>query len=103
MINNYLRHRRNLYCVFSLIDSRHSLQKIDLEFLNNLGENQIPFVIAYTKIDKVKKSARDQNVENIERELLEFWETLPQRFVTSAETQHGREEILNFIEEINNN
>ena len=103
MINNYLRHRRNLYCVFSLIDSRHSLQKIDLEFLNNLGENQIPFVIAYTKIDKVKKSARDQNVENIEKELLEFWETLPQRFVTSAETQHGREEILNFIEEINNN
>ena len=103
MITNYLRHRRNLYCVFSLIDSRHSLQKIDLEFLNKLGENQIPFVIAYTKIDKVKKSQQDQNVKTIEEGLLEYWESLPQRFVTSAETQQGREEILSFIEEINNN
>ena len=103
MINNYLRHRRNLYCVFSLIDSRHSLQKKDLDFLNGLGENHIPFVIAYTKIDKVKKTLRNENITAIEKELLEYWESLPQRFTTSAETQEGREEILGFIEEINNN
>ncbi|NNE27019.1 MAG: YihA family ribosome biogenesis GTP-binding protein [Saprospiraceae bacterium] len=103
MINNYLRHRKNLYCVFSLIDGRHALQKIDMEFLNNLGENKIPFVIAYTKIDKVKKALRTQNVKHIEEGLLEYWESLPQSFVTSAETQEGRMEILDFIEEINNN
>jgi GTP-binding protein len=74
-----------------------------MDFLNFLGEHNIPFVIAYTKIDKVRKTLRESNVQAIQDALLESWEFLPQQFVTSATTGEGREDILTFIEEINNN
>ncbi len=103
MIDNFLIKRASLYAVFALVDSRHSLQQIDLEFINWLGTNNIPFVIAYTKIDKVKADQIDQNIQNIRNELLDHWEELPQEFLTSANERKGGEEILAFIEEINNN
>jgi len=102
MIERYLLFRPNLYCVFSLIDSRLDLQKIDIDFLNWLGDSKVPFVIAYTKIDKVKKTLRDAQIKKIQNQLLEYWESLPQQFITSAETNAGGDEILSFIEEINN-
>jgi len=103
MIEKYLLTRKPLKCVFTLIDSRIPLQKKDEEFLDSLGDNQIPFVIAYTKLDKVRKTMRNTNVSAIQEALLESWEYLPQQFLTSAVTNEGREDILNFIEEINNN
>ncbi len=103
MIDRYLLLRANLTCVFSLLDSRHELQKNDLEFLNWMGENSVPFVIAYTKVDKLKKTEREKYIRSIQKSLLEYWETLPKEFVTSAHTQEGSENILKFIEEINNN
>ena len=103
MINTFLKTRRNLVCIFSLIDSRHSLQANDLEFINSLGINQIPFVIVYTKTDKLKKGELEKNLENIRAGLLDHWESLPQEFVTSANNGEGREDMLHFIEEINYN
>lgn len=102
MIERYLQLRKSLQCVFTLIDSRIPLQKNDSEFLDWLGENRIPFVIAYTKIDKVRVTKRDAHVQAIQEGLLQSWEFLPDQFVTSAETREGREDILNFIEELNN-
>jgi GTP-binding protein len=101
MIEKYLVNRPNLQCAFVLIDARHELQKIDLEFVNWLGERSIPFVLVFTKIDKVKSTLRESNVEAIKNKLLESWHNLPQSFVTSAEKSQGRDEILNFIEELN--
>ncbi len=101
MINDYLMKRENLMCVFVLLDLRLPLQKNDLEFMNNLGENSIPFVIAYTKADKVGKVSFQKNIKIITSELLEYWEELPQQFTTSAETAIGQSEILKFIEETN--
>ncbi|MBT8189005.1 MAG: YihA family ribosome biogenesis GTP-binding protein [Saprospiraceae bacterium] len=103
MIDRYLSLRKSLYCVISLIDARHELQKKDLEFLDWLGENRVPFAIAYTKIDKVKKSQRENNISKIRNELLKYWEELPAQFATSAHDNIGIKEILDFIEEINNN
>jgi len=102
MIENYLKERKNLYCVFSLLDSRHSLQANDLEFINWLGENYLPYVIAYTKSDKVKDDELDSHINSIQSSLLEHWEELPRQFVTSANDRIGKEEILDFIKEINN-
>ncbi len=103
MIDEFLLKRASLYSVFTLIDSRHSLQQLDLEFVNWLGTNRIPFVIAYTKIDKVKADELDSNIEQIRKDLLEHWDELPQEFMTSATSKLGGEEILAFIQEINNN
>ena len=102
MINQYLTRRKNLVCVMSLIDSRHDLQANDLEFINSLGEAGIPFVLVYTKTDKVRHDL-DGNIEDLRQALLEHWEELPQEFITSATNGDGREEILRFITEINNN
>lgn len=102
MIETYLKERKNLYCVFSLIDSRHELQANDLEFVNWLGENRLPYVIAYTKSDKVKPDELDAHVKAIQSSLLEHWEELPRQFVTSATERVGKKEILDFIKEINN-
>ena len=102
MIERYLMERRNLMCTFVLIDSRHKLQTIDLEFINWLGERAIPFVIVYTKTDKLTSAQIPVNVAAIETKLLEYWEELPQQFVTSAEKSVGREEILKFIGNLNN-
>ncbi|MBT8233512.1 MAG: YihA family ribosome biogenesis GTP-binding protein [Saprospiraceae bacterium] len=102
MIERYLQIRETLFCVFSLIDSRHDLQAIDLEFLNWLGDARIPFVIGFTKIDKVKKSQQPKNINLLLNSLSEYWDPLPTHFVTSAEENRGTTEILDFIEEINN-
>lgn len=102
MIEDYLRKRENLVNVFVLIDSRHSPQKIDLEFVNELGSWQVPFTIVFTKADKEKPGAVQRHVKEFFDEMLKTWQFLPQGFITSAETKQGREEILNFIEERNN-
>lgn len=100
-IEKYILNRENLMCLFVLIDSRLPLQKIDNEFMTWLGENGIPFCIVYTKADKLGKTQIQQNIAAIERELKRSWESLPQRFVTSAEMNLGRDEILAFIAECN--
>lgn len=96
-IVDYLIHRENLHCLFVLIDSRHPPQKIDIEFINWLGSNGIPFVIAFTKADKLSKNELASNISKYKKFLLESWEELPPVFITSAEKQLGKEEILNFL------
>lgn len=102
MIRNYLLHRENLQLVFVLIDSRLEPQKIDIEFINKLGEDGIPFAIIYTKSDKISLTKAKKNIENFRNTLLEYWEELPRDFLSSAKSKLGKEEICNFIEEINN-
>lgn len=97
IITDYLLKRENLMCVFVLIDVRLPLQQIDKEFMIWLGEKEIPFVIVYTKADKLKRTELQKNIDNIENALLRWWEELPQSFVTSAETRMGKEDVLEFI------
>ena len=101
MIHTYLQKRQNLQCAFVLLDSNIPPQKIDMEFINWMGEMGIPFVIVYTKYDRLKKSDQGKNIELIEEELLKSWNSLPQRFTTSSNKGMGRDEILSFIESIN--
>mgnify|MGYP001552515447 CR=1 FL=1 len=101
MIERYLLLRQDLCCVFQLIDARHPLQSNDLEFMNWMGEHKIPFVIAFTKVDKLKKSEVHGKVRGILQSLSEHWDPLPHHFITSAEKRIGTEEILDFIEETN--
>jgi GTP-binding protein len=101
MIENYLRKRENIVNVFVLIDSRHSPQKIDLEFINQLGEWQVPFTLVFTKADKEKPGAVERNVKALLDAMRATWQFLPRHFVTSAIDKQGREEILQFIEESN--
>jgi len=103
MIRDYLAKRLNLQCTFVLIDSRVPPQKIDIEFINWLGEMFIPYVIVYTKTDKLKPPELSQNVENFQTALLEHWEVLPQQFYSSATKKTGKEDILDFIDETNKN
>jgi len=98
-----LSKRLNLQCTFVLIDSRVPPQKIDIEFVNWLGEMFIPYVIVYTKTDKLKPQELEQNIANIQAALLEHWDQLPQQFNTSAIKKTGRETILKFIESVNEN
>lgn len=100
-IRYYLRNRENLQCVFVLIDSRLPPQKVDLDFCCWLGEQGIPFVLAFTKSDKQSSSKTAESVESFKKALLTYFEEVPQQFVTSSETRAGREEILSFIDEIN--
>lgn len=102
IISNYIRRRENLYCLFVLIDVRHEPQKIDVEFITWLGENQVPFAIIFTKADKLGKVSVSKNVEAYKKELKKLWEELPPVLVSSAEDGTGREEIISFIENINN-
>lgn len=99
-ISNYISLSREMMLVFVLIDSRHDLQKIDLDFLVSLGERGIPFSIIYTKCDKSGVNVLASRVAGIEKSLLEYWETLPPCFKSSSETGMGREEILSYIESI---
>lgn len=101
MIMQYLQERKNLMCVFVLIDVRLEPQAVDMEFMLWLGEKQIPFVMVFTKSDKLSPPKRDKNVAFYKREMLKNWESMPQYFVTSAVESKGREQILNFIQEIN--
>lgn len=101
VIEDYILERLQLICLFVLIDIRHEPQKIDLEFIEWLGENGVPFSIIYTKADKQSKGKNANNKLAFEQKLLEQWEQLPPSFLTSSETKQGREELLNYIEEIN--
>lgn len=103
MISDYLLFRENLQLVFVLVDSRHEPQNIDIDFINNLGENGIPFAIIYTKSDKISKGKVNSNINAMNRKLLETWEELPQGFISSAINSSGREDILSYIESINQN
>lgn len=101
MINSYLEERQNLACVFVLVDSRHEPQTIDLEFMQWLGENAIPFCIVFTKADKLGKTQIQSNVASYKKVMKRTWEELPPTFVTSSAERQGGEEILDFINRIN--
>lgn len=101
IISNYILERKNLVNVFVLIDSRHSPQQIDLEFMNWLGISGIPFTMVFTKADKLKKSEADSNLSRYNERMLESWEELPMQYLTSAENGSGRDELLNYIETLN--
>lgn len=101
MIEEYLRKRENLINVFLLIDSRHNPQKIDLEFVNKMGDWQIPFTLVFTKADKEKPGAVERHVKLFLDAMRETWQFLPRSFITSANTRQGKEEILAFINDCN--
>ncbi|MDD2511789.1 MAG: ribosome biogenesis GTP-binding protein YihA/YsxC [Proteiniphilum sp.] len=101
IIENYILGRETMTSLFVLVDIRHEPQKIDLEFMAWLGENDIPFAIVFTKADKIGSGRLHLNVTAYREKLLESWEELPPIFVTSSEKRAGREELLNYIEQIN--
>lgn len=96
-IRQYLLERANLFCVMVLIDIRLAPQPNDLEFMNWLGENEVPFVMVFTKADKLSKNVIGKNLATYREEMLKSWEEVPQIFVTSAEKGTGRDELLDFI------
>lgn len=100
-IQKYILQRENLYCVFVLIDSRHAPQPVDLEFMEWLGISEIPFSIIFTKTDKLKPEELENNLAVYKQEMLKTWETMPECFVSSAETGEGSENILDYIKTIN--
>ena len=101
-IKNYFLQREQLICTFVLIDCRHEPQKIDLEFMEFLGENEIPFCIIFTKSDKLKLSELNRNIKNYSKKMTQtLWEEMPQYFITSATSSDGKEELLAYIDEIN--
>lgn len=101
IIQSYILNRPQMACLFLLIDSRLEPQKIDLEFLEWLGENGIPFAIIFTKADKLGSGRVKVNVRNYLQKLEDQWETLPPHFISSSEDRTGRDEILNYIDKIN--
>ena len=101
MIENYLRKRENLQQVFVLIDSRHSQQKLDIEFLSQLRTWDVPFTLVFTKSDKETQAKVSKNVKSFLEEMRKTWQFLPQHFVSSAIKKSGRDKILSFIEEKN--
>jgi len=101
MIENYLRKRTNLVNVFVLIDSRLTPQKIDIEFVNQLGEWQVPFQLVFTKADKNTQLETSRNVKAFLNKLRETWQFLPANYVTSTVKKTGRDKILEFIDEMN--
>ena len=98
MIRGYILNSERLVCLFLLLDSRLNMQRADQEFLRYLGKNQVPFVLVFTKIDKVSKNQLSRNIEQYKTAMLENWESLPDIFLTSALKKTGREEVLKFIE-----
>jgi GTP-binding protein len=101
MIEDYLRKRKTLINIFVLIDARHEPQQIDFDFINDLGEWQLPFTIVFTKTDKEKPGALQRNVELFFNKMKETWQFLPQYFISSAISKQGKEEILDFINQLN--
>jgi GTP-binding protein len=101
IIENYILGREQLTSLFVLIDSRHQPQKIDLEFMEWLGENGVPFSIIFTKIDKISKGKLNENMETYKNTMYETWDELPPILTSSAETREGKEEILDYIHNIN--
>jgi len=102
-ITNYFSKRKQLVSAFVLVDIRHKPQPIDLEFMQWLGENMIPFSIIFTKADKLKPKVIDQHVEDYKIIMLEAWEEMPNYFVTSASKKIGQDDVLDYIDSINNN
>jgi len=100
-IKDYFFKRKQLVCTFVLVDSRHEPQKIDLDFMQFLGENEIPFCIVFTKSDKLNKSTLPKNIKNYKKILLNTWEELPPYFISSSTNKLGRKEILEFINNVN--
>jgi GTP-binding protein len=101
-ITAYFEKRKQLVSAFVLVDIRHTPQSIDLEFMQWLGGNMIPFSIIFTKADKLKPKAIESHVEAYKEVLLETWEEMPNYFVTSASKKIGRDDVLNYIASINN-
>ena len=101
MIHEYLENRENLIYTFVLVDIRHEPQKLDMEFMNNLGEQGIPFCIVFTKADKLSQTAVNKSLEVYQAQMLETWEEMPQFFVTSSVNGSGRNEILATIDSLN--
>ena len=101
IISNYLTNRTNLMCLFVLVDSRHKPQAIDQEFMQWLAEKGIPFVIIFTKADKLGKVALNKQIEAYKSEMQKEWEELPETFVTSSEKKMGTQEIADYIEKLN--
>lgn len=101
LISHYVLEREQLTCICVLIDIRHEPQRKDLDFLTFLGENGVPFVIVFTKADKISKSRQQANVEQYLSVLSEQWEELPPYFITSAQSRQGRDELLDYIDFVN--
>ena len=101
IIEDYILEREQLTNLFVLIDCRHEAQKIDLEFMEWLGENGVPFSIIFTKIEKISKGRLQENLKAYQEKLLETWEELPPILLSSSEKKDGREEILDYIDTIN--
>jgi GTP-binding protein len=101
IIDSYILYRNQLTNLFVLIDCRHEPQKIDMEFIEWLGTHGIPFSIVFTKADKLSNSRLNENIRNYQNKLLEQWEELPPVFITSSESGRGRDEILDYIDQIN--
>lgn len=101
MIQDYILNRRQMTNLFVLVDSRHAPQRIDMEFMEWLGENGVPFSIVFTKLDKLTSTAAKKATEVYLTALLERWEELPPVFRTSSQDRRGREAILDYIEEMN--
>lgn len=100
-ITAYFAKRTQLVAAFVLVDCRHDPQKIDLEFMQWLGENQIPFSIVFTKADKLSKNKLPVQIEAYTTKMLEYWEEMPNYFITSSSSGLGKEEVLNYINDIN--
>lgn len=101
LIFNYIESRENLINLFVLIDSRHEPQAKDVEFMEWLGINQVPFSIIFTKADKLTKKNLADNIANYKKEMLKNWEEMPKYFISSSSSGMGKEDILDFIEETN--
>ena len=102
-ITQYFEKREQMICAFVLIDSRHKPQPIDMEFMLWMGEHQVPFCIIFTKADKMKPKALERNIADYKAEMLKTWEEMPQYFITSSANGEGRDEVLAYIQSINEN
>jgi len=100
MIMDYVTNREQLACLFVLLDSRHEPQEIDMDFLEFLGENGVPFAVIFTKTDKISQAEVGKNVRAFKEKMLKTWEELPPIFQTSAEKMRGKEEVLDYIESV---
>jgi len=101
LITDYFLKRKNLVNAFVLVDARHEPQKIDMEFMKWLGEHGIPFSIVFTKADKLSSNELGKNIKKYKTQFLKEWESMPITFITSATSKLGRDEILNYIERLN--
>lgn len=100
IIKSYILGRENMACLFVLVDSRHEPQKIDLEFMQFLGENGVPFAIIFTKADKLSEKQLAESLDRYKSRMLEEWEEMPQYFVTSSAHSIGRDEVLDYIDSV---